>query len=48
MEDGGEGKIRYDGGSTKCMLARDGMGGGGEWCRKLLVMVFKWRGCGIV
>ena len=26
MEDGEKGKIRYDGGSKKCLLARDGMG----------------------
>ena len=26
MDDGGEGKIRYNGGSKKCALVRDGMG----------------------
>ena len=26
VEDGGEGKIRYDGGSKKCSLAREGIG----------------------
>ena len=26
LEDGGEEKIRYDGGSRKCVLAREGMG----------------------
>jgi len=26
VEDGGEGKIRYNGGSKKCVLVREGMG----------------------
>ena len=26
MEDGGEGKIRYDGGFKKCVVVREGMG----------------------
>jgi len=38
VEDGGKGKIRYDGGSRKCVLVRDGMGV--EELRSLLREIF--------
>jgi len=42
MEDGGEGKITYNGGSRKCMLAREGMG-----VQYLREMVRKIMGAGV-
>ena len=42
MEDGGEGKIRYNGGSMKCMLVRKGMG-----VEELRKMVRKTVGVGV-
>ena len=37
MKDGGQGKIRYDGGLRKCLLAREGIGvkDGGEGQNKV-------------
>jgi len=42
MEDGGEEKMRYNGGSRKCMLVREGMG-----VEELREMVRKTVGVGV-
>ena len=50
MEDVGEGRIRYNGGSRKCAMVREGMGVEEvkEMVHETMGPGLKWIGCGIV
>ena len=50
VEDAGEGRIRYNGGSRKCAMVREGMGVEEvkEMVHETMGPGLKWIGCGIV